>query len=100
LTRIKWLPANRQTMRGMRIQVDCRDGDDPRAFYLGTRRLHIVRILERIAEDSTRRFKVRIDDGRVFVLVRDSATGEWRLKGVGDFPYAEPALSSQRIRSR
>jgi hypothetical protein len=84
----------------MRIQVDCRDGDDPRAFYLGTRRLHIVQVLERIAEDSTRRFKVRIDDGRVFVLVRDTATGEWELRSVGAFPQAESALSSRRIRSR
>ena len=66
----------------MKVQVDCRNGDDPRAFYLGTRRLHVVRVLERIAEDSTRRFKVRVQDGRVFTLSKDTAKGEWRLAGV------------------
>jgi hypothetical protein len=66
----------------MRVQVDCRNGDDRRAFYLGTRRLHVVRVLERIAEDSTRRFKVRVQDGRVFTLSKDTAKDEWRLAGV------------------
>jgi hypothetical protein len=84
----------------MRIQVDCRDGDDPRAFHLGARRLHIVRVLERRDQDSTRRYRVKIDDGRVFVLVQDTAKGEWHLAGVGAFPHAESALSSPRIRSR
>ncbi|HEV8106344.1 MAG TPA: hypothetical protein VGP97_02400 [Burkholderiales bacterium] len=66
----------------MRVQVDCRNGDEPRAFYLGTRRLHVVRVLERIAEDSMRRFKVRVHDGRVFTLSKDTAKDEWRLAGV------------------
>lgn len=66
----------------MRVQVHCRNGDDPRAFYLGTQRLHVMRVLERTAEDSTRRFKVRVHDGRVFVLCKDTAKGEWQLAGV------------------
>jgi hypothetical protein len=84
----------------MRIQVECRDADDPRAFYLGTRRLHIVRVLERTAENATRRFKVRVEDGRVFTLVHDTAKGEWQLAAVGAFPQAESAPSSPRIRAR
>jgi hypothetical protein len=66
----------------MRVQVDCRNGDDPRAFYLGTRRLHVMQVLERTAEDSTRRFKVRVQDGRVFILSKHTARGEWQLARV------------------
>ena len=66
----------------MKVQVDCRNGDDPRAFYLGTQRLHVMRVLERTAEDSTRRFKVRVQDGRVFTLSKDTAKGEWQLARV------------------
>ena len=69
-------------MAFMRVQVHCRNGDDPRAFYVGTQRLDIMRVLERSAEDSTQRFKVRVHDGRVFTLSRDAAKGEWRLASV------------------
>ena len=66
----------------MKVHVDCRNGDQPRAFYLGTRWLHVMRVLERSAEDSTRRFKVRVQDGRVFTLSNDTSSGEWQLAGV------------------
>jgi hypothetical protein len=78
----------------MRIQVDCRDREDPRAFYLGTRRLHIVRVLERIAQDSTRRFRVRVEDGRVFDLIHDTAAGEWHLASVGGVRQATAPSST------
>jgi hypothetical protein len=66
----------------MKVQVDCRNGDQPRAFYLGTRWLHVMRVLERSDEDSTRRFKVRVQDGRVFTLSNDTSKDEWQLAGV------------------
>jgi len=63
----------------VRVQVDCREGADPRAFFLGERRLHVMRVLERGAESSHRTFRVRVADGREFVLIQDLDTGEWRL---------------------
>lgn len=63
----------------MRVQVDCRGGGDPRAFFLGERRLHVMRVLERGAENSHRTFRVRVADGREFVLNQDVNTGEWQL---------------------
>jgi hypothetical protein len=77
----------------MRIQVDCRDHEDPRAFQLGARRLHIVRVLARSSEDSVRRFRVRVEDGRIFELVHDAVSGDWHLASVGGFRRAEPAPS-------
>lgn len=66
----------------MRIQVNCRDAEDPGSFYLGGRKLHIVRVLERSSDDSQRRFRVKVVDGREFVLRLDRRSGEWTLAGV------------------
>jgi len=63
----------------MKIQVDCSRSGDPRAFILGERRLHVMRVLERAAEDSQRRFRVRVADGREFVLRQDLEAGNWCL---------------------
>lgn len=78
----------------VRIQVDCRDHEDPRAFYLGTQRLHIVRVLARSLEDSRRRFRVRVEGGRIFELVHDAVSGEWHLARVGGFRGVKSAPSS------
>lgn len=48
-------------------------------FLLGARRLQVLRVLERAAEDSRRRFRVRVVDGREFVLRHDLERGDWRL---------------------
>jgi hypothetical protein len=54
----------------VKIQVDCRRSGDPRAFILGERHLHVMRVLERAA------------DGREFVLRQDLEAGNWRLARV------------------
>jgi hypothetical protein len=41
-----------------------------------------MRVLERVAEDSQRRWRVRVDDGREFVLRHDLQSGHWRLARV------------------
>jgi hypothetical protein len=65
----------------MRIRVDCRDGN-PRAFYLGTRWLYIMHVVERAIEPSAQRFRVKVGDGRVFVLHHNLAGGDWELASV------------------
>jgi hypothetical protein len=68
----------------MRICVLSRTGrsgkDDPRAFHLGTHRLSVVAVLEQWTEAEHRYFKVRVEDGRRFVLRHDPATGAWELE--------------------
>jgi hypothetical protein len=66
----------------VKIQVHCRRGGDPRVFLLGARWLHVLRVLERAAENSQRRWRVRIADGREFVLRHDPRSGDWRLARV------------------
>jgi hypothetical protein len=72
---------------GVRVQVECRRGTEPRAFFLGGRRLHIMLVLERITEEAHRRFRVRVTDAREFVLHLDLATGEWTLARIIEAPY-------------
>jgi hypothetical protein len=66
----------------MRIQVNCRKDADPESFYLAGRKLYVVRVLERSAWNEQRHFRVRVTDGREFVLTEDRATGTWTLARV------------------
>ena len=52
---------------------------DPHVFHLGQRRLPVVAILEQWAEPPHRFFRVRVEDGRRFLLRHDPATGHWEL---------------------
>lgn len=54
-------------------------GCDPQVFHLGSRRLPVVAVLEQWTEAEQRYFKVRVEDGRRFVLRHDPATGAWEL---------------------
>lgn len=54
----------------------------PRAFCLGERRLVIVSILDRWLDTSYRYFRVRVDDGRQFLLRHESSKDLWELAGV------------------
>ena len=66
----------------MKIQVQCRHSGDPRTFLVGARRLEATRVLERAAENSLRRFRVRVFTGVSSYCVRTYTTGDWRLAGV------------------
>jgi len=66
----------------VKVQVHCRRGGDPRTFLIGARWLHVMRVLEHAGEDSERRWRVRVADGREFVLRHDPDSGDWRLARV------------------
>jgi hypothetical protein len=67
----------------MKIQVECHAGyrgdEEPRAFTLGATRFAVLEILDRWLAPEHRYFKVRIEDGRDFVLRHDVASGDWEL---------------------
>jgi hypothetical protein len=70
----------------MKIQVECyagyRDEEEPRAFRLGERRFEVVDVLDRWLDPRHRYFKVKVEDGRQFILRHDTASGEWELAGL------------------
>lgn len=65
------------------IAVECHAGyrgeETPRAFVLGDRRVAVVEILDAWLAPDHRYFKVKGDDGHVYVLRHDSATSSWDL---------------------
>jgi hypothetical protein len=67
----------------MKIRVECYAGyrgeQEPRAFLLGERRLEVRELLDRWLDTAHRYFKVRVDDGQIFILRHDEGTGEWEL---------------------
>ena len=66
----------------MKIQVQCGRGGEPRTFLLGARWLHVISVLDRVAENSLQRFRLLVGDGREFVLRHDPRSGDWQLAGV------------------
>ena len=67
----------------MRIRVECYAGyrgeDEPVALYLGERRLEVMEVVDRWLAPTHRYFKVRVRDGRQFVLRHDEAIHVWEL---------------------
>jgi hypothetical protein len=51
----------------------------PLVFHLGSRRHPVVAVLAQWTEGQYRYFKVRVEDGRRFVLRHDPTTGAWEL---------------------
>ena len=78
--------------RAMEIRVECYAGyrgeQEPRAFWLGERRITAVEILDRWMATDHRYFKIRANDGHVYILRRDEVKGEWTL---GAFTHAAAA---------
>ena len=79
----------------MKICVLSRTGrggrHDPQVFHLGSRRHPVVAVVDEWTEGEHRYFKVRVEDGRRFVLRHDPTTGVWELAaayGGGTVPAA------------
>jgi len=82
----------------MQIRVECYAGyrgeQEPLAFWLGQRRLEVLEIVDRWLHPDYRYFKVKVDDGRLYVVRHDETSGDWELAAmVGErLPDAEGPL--------
>lgn len=76
----------------MKIRVECyaghRGDEEPRAFWLGERRIAVIEIVDRWIAPDHRYFKVRGEDGHAYVLRSDE--GGWTL---GAFTRAQTAAA-------
>lgn len=68
----------------MDVKVDCYAGyraeETPRRFEIDGRRVEVVEIIDRWFGPNHRYFKVRGDDGAVYLLRCDEPAGLWELK--------------------
>lgn len=81
----------------MEIRVECHAGyrgeEEPRAFWLGEQRLKAVELLDRWLAPEHRYFKVKADDGNIYILRHDEVRGTWEL---GAFTHAQMKTPNAR----
>jgi hypothetical protein len=68
------------------LKVDCYAGyrgeESPRRLEIDGRRVEVVEVIDRWFGTDHRYFKVRGDDGSVYLLRYDDAADQWELKDV------------------
>ena len=82
----------------LRVRVECYAGyrgeETPRRFFLGERAVTVVAVLDRWLSPEHRYFKLRGDDGGVYLLRHDVAGGDWALTLYDSGRVAATRLSS------
>jgi hypothetical protein len=80
------------------IRVECYAGhraeSEPRRLHLGRRELAVTEILDRWIDPRHRYFKLRGDDGGIYLLRHDTETGRWELTLFDSGRRDETRLSS------
>lgn len=80
------------------IIVECHAGyrgeEEPRLLRLGERPITVVEVLDRWLSPEHRYFKLRGDDGGIYLLRHDEASGAWELTVYDSGSRAETRLSS------
>jgi len=65
------------------IQVECYAGhrgeETPRIVVLGERRIHVAEVVDQWLAPDHRYFKLRGDDGDIYIVRHDIAAGTWEL---------------------
>jgi len=81
--------------------VECyagyRSEETPRHFFIGDRRVDVIDVLDRWLAPEHRYFKLRGDDGGVYILRHDVVQGQWELT-LFDSGRAEANRPSSRSR--
>ena len=80
------------------LSVECHAGyradEEPRRFRLGERSVEVVEVLDRWLDPAHRYFKLRGDDGAVYILRQDTTTDRWELTLFDRGDREETRLSS------
>jgi hypothetical protein len=65
------------------IRVECYSGyrgeEAPQCFFLGERGIRVTEVIDRWLDPRYRYFKVRGDDGGIYILRHDVAAGAWEM---------------------
>ncbi len=69
--------------QGVSVRVECYAGyrgeETPRRFSFGERQVEVDEGVDRWLAPDHRYFKVRCDDGGVYVLRHDAVSGRWEM---------------------
>ncbi len=65
------------------MKVECYNGyrgeETPRRFFLGKRAIDVVEVLDRWIEPTHRYFKLRGNDGGIYILRYSTSEDDWEL---------------------
>ena len=65
------------------VRVECYSGyradEAPRRFFLGERQINISEIIDRWLDPEHRYFKLRGDDGGIYILRHDTTSDSWEI---------------------
>ncbi len=80
------------------VRVECYSGyrgeETPRRLFIGTRRIEIVDVLDQWLAPTHRYFKMRGDDGGVYIVRHDGTEDRWELTLFDSGRVADTRLSS------
>ena len=80
------------------IRVECYSGyrgeEAPRCFFLGERGIQVAEVIDRWLDPEHHYFKVRGDDGGVYILRHDVSGGDWEMTLYDSGTRDETRLSS------
>ena len=80
------------------LRVECYAGhrgeEAPRRFFLGARAVEVTEVVDRWLAPACQYFKVRGDDGGVYILRHDTAKDFWEMTLFDSGTRAETRLSS------
>jgi hypothetical protein len=80
------------------VRVECYAGhraeESPRRFFIGKREIKVVEIIDRWLDPAHSHFKVRGDDGGIYILRYDQDTDAWEIILFNSGTRDETRLSS------
>lgn len=80
------------------LRVECYSGyrgeEIPRCFFLGERGIQVAEVIDRWLDPEHRYFKVRGDDGGVYILRHDVSGRDWEMTLYDSGTRDETRLSS------
>lgn len=82
----------------LNIRVECYAGyrgeETPRRFFLGSRLVEVLEVVDRWLAPDYRYFKIRSGDGSIYILRHDVVSGRWELTLFDSGKREETRLSS------
>ena len=80
------------------IRVECYAGhraeESPRRFFIGQREINVDEIIDRWLDPTCSYFKLRGDDGGIYILRYDRTTDTWQMTLFSSGTHADTHLSS------
>jgi len=81
-----------------RLRVECHAGykgdESPVRFYLGERLIEVEDVLDRWLDPDHRYFKIKGNDGGIYILRQDTISDAWELTLFNSGTRSETRLSS------